>query len=287
VSPIIPPTLSANVTTYAGQYQLGDLVTTPQTNNGSNPSTNPVPPGITVLGNWILRGILGTSVLEMFADGSGQASLTWNVGTVGGVTTILSFSVNNATGYFATINVILAWENPQTSLTFSVSVGPGGIGSSALPSNASAISSASISATTQSKVDIEERNQFLAKYQEKRYGIKLQKCAFPKSSARPDLTKLVSSLSIVDKKALAGMLKQECNEGEEEEKQGGKKGRLLGIITLSDVLRYVIGEVGIGESIEPSELPTPAPTPAPVSTPAREETEDHPPAPAPATETST
>ncbi|KAF9270273.1 CBS-domain-containing protein [Marasmius fiardii PR-910] len=31
-------------------------------------------------------------------------------------------------------------------------------------------------------------------------------------------------------------------EGEEEEKKGGKKGRLLGIITLSDVLRYVVGE---------------------------------------------
>ncbi|CAK5280247.1 unnamed protein product [Mycena citricolor] len=30
-------------------------------------------------------------------------------------------------------------------------------------------------------------------------------------------------------------------EGEEEEKQGGKKGRLLGIITLSDVLRYIVG----------------------------------------------
>lgn len=31
-------------------------------------------------------------------------------------------------------------------------------------------------------------------------------------------------------------------EGEEEEKRGGKKGRLLGIITLSDVLRYIVGE---------------------------------------------
>ncbi|KAG2044786.1 hypothetical protein BDR03DRAFT_847827 [Suillus americanus] len=30
----------------------------------------------------------------------------------------------------------------------------------------------------------------------------------------------------------------------------GDKGRLLGIITLSDVLRYVIGEVAIGESVE-------------------------------------
>ena len=29
---------------------------------------------------------------------------------------------------------------------------------------------------------------------------------------------------------------------QEEEKKGGKKGRLLGIITLSDVLRYVVGE---------------------------------------------
>ncbi|KAF8898681.1 hypothetical protein BD779DRAFT_1431991 [Infundibulicybe gibba] len=38
-------------------------------------------------------------------------------------------------------------------------------------------------------------------------------------------------------------------EGDEEEKKGGKKGRLLGIITLSDVLRYVIGEIGIGEGI--------------------------------------
>ncbi|KAF8640879.1 hypothetical protein AX17_000527 [Amanita inopinata Kibby_2008] len=39
-------------------------------------------------------------------------------------------------------------------------------------------------------------------------------------------------------------------EGEEEEKRGGKKGRLLGIITLSDVLQYVIGEMGIGEGDE-------------------------------------
>ncbi|KAF8237798.1 CBS-domain-containing protein [Tricholoma matsutake] len=42
-------------------------------------------------------------------------------------------------------------------------------------------------------------------------------------------------------------------EGEEEEKRGGKKGRLLGIITLSDVLRYTIGEPGIGEGIEKDE----------------------------------
>ncbi|KAG6911917.1 hypothetical protein DXG01_000164 [Tephrocybe rancida] len=42
-------------------------------------------------------------------------------------------------------------------------------------------------------------------------------------------------------------------EGEEEEKKGGKKGRLLGIITLSDVLRYVIGESGIGEGVEQEE----------------------------------
>lgn len=39
-----------------------------------------------------------------------------------------------------------------------------------------------------------------------------------------------------------------------EEKLGGRKGRLLGVITLSDVLRYIIGEVGIGESIEEDEV---------------------------------
>ncbi|TFY68351.1 hypothetical protein EVJ58_g1072 [Rhodofomes roseus] len=39
-------------------------------------------------------------------------------------------------------------------------------------------------------------------------------------------------------------------EGEEEERRGGKKGRLLGIITLSDVLRYIIGEPAIGETPE-------------------------------------
>jgi hypothetical protein len=59
---------------------------------------------------------------------------------------------------------------------------------------------------------------------------------------------------------------------QEEEKKGGKKGRLLGIITLSDVLRYVIGEVGIGEDVEPGEdntsrstpiPPPPTPSPAP------------------------
>lgn len=40
---------------------------------------------------------------------------------------------------------------------------------------------------------------------------------------------------------------------QEEEKKGGKKGRLLGVITLSDVLRYVIGEPGIGEDVEKEE----------------------------------
>ena len=38
-----------------------------------------------------------------------------------------------------------------------------------------------------------------------------------------------------------------------EEKLGGKKGRLLGIITHSDVLRYIVGEVGIGEREEEAE----------------------------------
>ncbi|KAJ2913385.1 hypothetical protein MD484_g7022, partial [Candolleomyces efflorescens] len=42
-------------------------------------------------------------------------------------------------------------------------------------------------------------------------------------------------------------------EGEEEEKQGGKKGRLLGMITLSDVLRYLIGNVDIPELQETEE----------------------------------
>jgi CBS domain-containing protein len=40
---------------------------------------------------------------------------------------------------------------------------------------------------------------------------------------------------------------------QEEEKKGGKKGRLMGIITLSDVLRYVIGPVDIGETAEPKD----------------------------------
>ncbi|KIK94910.1 hypothetical protein PAXRUDRAFT_827521 [Paxillus rubicundulus Ve08.2h10] len=42
-------------------------------------------------------------------------------------------------------------------------------------------------------------------------------------------------------------------EGEDEEKKGGKKGRLLGIITLSDVLRYLIGGVDIGEAVGSNE----------------------------------
>jgi len=53
-------------------------------------------------------------------------------------------------------------------------------------------------------------------------------------------------------------------EGEEEEKKGGRKGRLRGIITLSDVLRYIVGEVGIGEGREvPTEEEKPPPTPSP------------------------
>jgi len=44
-------------------------------------------------------------------------------------------------------------------------------------------------------------------------------------------------------------------EGEDEERRGGKKGRLLGIITLSDVLRYVIGRIGIGEGLEAEDEP--------------------------------
>jgi len=46
-------------------------------------------------------------------------------------------------------------------------------------------------------------------------------------------------------------------EGDEEERRGGKKGRLLGIITLSDVLRYVIGKIAIGEDAEPEEPRSP------------------------------
>ncbi|TEB34967.1 CBS-domain-containing protein [Coprinellus micaceus] len=42
-------------------------------------------------------------------------------------------------------------------------------------------------------------------------------------------------------------------EGEEEEKQGGKKGRLMGLITLSDVLRYIIGNVDLTEVPETEE----------------------------------
>lgn len=54
---------------------------------------------------------------------------------------------------------------------------------------------------------------------------------------------------------------------QEEEKRGGKKGRLLGIITLSDVLRYIIGEnVVPTESVErlvpPEEDKTPTAPPA-------------------------
>ncbi|KAJ8496109.1 hypothetical protein ONZ45_g12581 [Pleurotus djamor] len=48
-------------------------------------------------------------------------------------------------------------------------------------------------------------------------------------------------------------------EGDEEEKRGGKKGRLLGIITLSDVLRYVIGAVAIGDAIQQEEEPSAQP----------------------------
>ncbi|KAJ3719867.1 hypothetical protein C8R42DRAFT_672004 [Lentinula raphanica] len=47
-------------------------------------------------------------------------------------------------------------------------------------------------------------------------------------------------------------------EGEEEERKGGRKGRLLGIITLSDVLRYIMGAGTINETHEPRQTQTPA-----------------------------
>jgi len=53
---------------------------------------------------------------------------------------------------------------------------------------------------------------------------------------------------------------------QEEEKKGGKKGRLLGVITLSDVLRYIVGKVDLGESIDtPSTANSENQTPAPGS----------------------
>jgi hypothetical protein len=57
---------------------------------------------------------------------------------------------------------------------------------------------------------------------------------------------------------------------QEEERKGGKKGRLLGIISLSDVLRYVIGPVDIQESAEPPEEPPNGPTTPAPSTPITE-----------------
>ena len=59
-------------------------------------------------------------------------------------------------------------------------------------------------------------------------------------------------------------LMDQCSQ--EEERMGGKKGRLLGIITLSDVLRYVVGPVNIQESDEPEEPPNGRPTVGSTST---------------------
>lgn len=42
-------------------------------------------------------------------------------------------------------------------------------------------------------------------------------------------------------------------EGEEDERRGGRKGRLLGIITLTDVLRYIVGNGTLQEQAEPPE----------------------------------
>ena len=42
-------------------------------------------------------------------------------------------------------------------------------------------------------------------------------------------------------------------EGEEDERRGGRKGRLLGIITLTDVLRYIVGNPPPQEEPEPPE----------------------------------
>ncbi|KAI0704866.1 CBS-domain-containing protein [Cytidiella melzeri] len=47
----------------------------------------------------------------------------------------------------------------------------------------------------------------------------------------------------------------------------GDKGRLLGIISLSDVLRYIIGETAIGEVMQPPEPQSSIPTPSAVSAP--------------------
>ncbi|OSD03492.1 CBS-domain-containing protein [Trametes coccinea BRFM310] len=72
-------------------------------------------------------------------------------------------------------------------------------------------------------------------------------------------------------------------EGDEEERKGGKKGRLLGIITLSDVLRYLIGDVSIGEAHPEPSVPStdPTPTPEPGQAPAEA---SNPAEPAPASE---
>lgn len=53
---------------------------------------------------------------------------------------------------------------------------------------------------------------------------------------------------------------------QEEERKGGKKGRLLGIITLSDVLRYLVGDVSIGEAFESQDDPLPTPSTTPTAT---------------------
>jgi len=49
-------------------------------------------------------------------------------------------------------------------------------------------------------------------------------------------------------------------EGEHEEREGGKRGRLLGIITLADVLRYIVGNLGStpGGELSPGVATTPS-----------------------------
>jgi len=52
-----------------------------------------------------------------------------------------------------------------------------------------------------------------------------------------------ASLQLVDSFLIRAYL-------QDEERRGGKKGRLMGIITLSDILRYIIGRAHLGNEID-------------------------------------
>jgi len=143
---LVPVSNMATLTTLATDFALGDVTVTPFTT--TLPTFTGGTPG-TILGNWLLRGIMIGGAGILFTTGAVPSikycSFNWT-GKSGNLSTVGSIVVTNDTQQPVNVSANVRWDNPATGSTLEFTVKAGATQTQTLPNNESAINQVNISA---------------------------------------------------------------------------------------------------------------------------------------------